>query len=38
MLFGGLIRKEGSSERLFKMGGGTYLRGGGGLIRKGSLS
>lgn len=37
MLFGGLIRKEGSSERLFKMGGGAYLRG-GGLIRKGSLS
>ena len=30
MLFGGLIRKEGSSERLFKMGGGAYLRGGGG--------
>ena len=30
MLFGGLIRKEGSSERLFKMGGGgAYLRGGG---------
>ena len=25
MLFGGLIRKEGSSERLFKMGGGSFL-------------
>ena len=29
MLFGGLIRKEGSSERLFKMGGELILVGGG---------
>ena len=28
MLFGGLIRKEGSSERLFKMGGELILEGG----------
>ena len=27
MLFGGLIRKEGSSERLFKMGGGGEFSG-----------
>ena len=30
MLFGGLIRKEGSSERLFKMGGGELILEGGG--------
>ena len=29
MLFGGLIRKEGSSERLFKMGGGELILEGG---------